>query len=251
MCLILCRNQGYKFLPKILMYCLNINPTNFWDKPNKYLYLQLQDNENPFLSLKLSFLSLPPLMLIYSTAFARSETPPGFKPGILEGLREGVLLLPMDTSHLQVNRPASSASQPFWKASIRVHLPKPCRGQRKQPSGFSLPSLHTSPWAPTVPAPQHPQENHLWPALLSHHMHLPKETSPAPTTITSISSPETLLPLCLHQHIIQYWGILPGFMAIQTFNQMMQNIDKIWVPQQCKCITPILRGLHTVGLPTF
>lgn len=80
------------------MYCLNINQTNFWS--NELLYLQLQDNENPLLLLKPPILSLTSLMLIYSTAFSRSETPPGFKPSIPKGLKEGVLLLPMDTSHL-------------------------------------------------------------------------------------------------------------------------------------------------------
>lgn len=130
----------------------------------------------------------------------------------------------------------------FGKPPSECILLKPCRGQRKKTGGFSLPSLHTSPWAPSVHAPEHPQGNHVWPALLSHHTHLPKETSPALTALTGISSPAILLLSCLHQQIIHPGGTLPGFMAIQTFEQMMLNIDKIWVSLQCKCITPIPRG---------
>lgn len=96
-------------------------------------------------------------MLMYSPTFSKSESPPRLKPGISEGLWEGVLLFPMDTSHFQGNGPASLASQPFWKAFIRVYSLSPCKGWRKKPGGFSLPSLHTSPWAPSVHTPGHPQ----------------------------------------------------------------------------------------------
>lgn len=108
-------------------------------------------------------------MLSYNTAFSRSETPPGFKPGIPGGIWEGALLLAMDKSLLLL--------------LLQVSL------FRKPLSGCTLP----------------PAEG----------------------------------------------GTLPGFMAIQTFEQMMQNTDKIWVPRQCNCISPISRGISHCRSPLF
>lgn len=63
LCLILCRNKGYTFLPKKFMH------------------------KNPFFPLKPSILSLTPLILVFGTDFSRSETRPAYEPGTPESER--------------------------------------------------------------------------------------------------------------------------------------------------------------------
>lgn len=182
-------------------------------------------------------------MLIYSPPFSRSEPPPRFKSGIPEGLWEGVLLFPMDTSHFQRNGPASLASQPFWKAFIRVYPLSPCKGWS---------SLMASVFPPST----RPHEHHQYmPQSILRELCLPSTTVPSQGDFpspdyTPISSPAILILSRLQQPIIHHGGALLGFIAIQTFEQTMQNIDKNWVPLQCRYIATTPGQLHTVGLST-
>lgn len=119
-------------------------------------------------------------MLMYSTAFSRSETPLRFKPGIPEGLWEGVLLFPMDTS--QGNIPASLASLPFWEAIIRVYPLSPCKGWSSSLVVLTFPPAtqpqeqhqylpRASPWAASAPAQG---------AMSGHHYSSMTRNSPSP-----------------------------------------------------------------------
>ena len=65
---------------------------NFWS--NEFFCLQLQDNENPLLPLKPSILSLTLFMLIYSTAFSRSETPQDLSLAFLRVSERGAFYFP-------------------------------------------------------------------------------------------------------------------------------------------------------------
>lgn len=207
---------------------------NFWDKSNEFLYLQLQDNENPFLSLKLSILSLTLLMLIYSTAFSRAEIPPGFKSGILENLWEGVLLLPEWTDlllHQQVRlfgkTPSGCIHSSFVEGKesslaalafpLSTHPHEHYRYMLQSSPGQTVSGQHCCPIIGTFPR-RLPQSQ-----LHSQAVHLLQYL---------------LFLSCFHQQIIHREWCLPGFTAIQTFEQMMPNIEKTWLSLQCKCITP-------------
>lgn len=167
-------------------------------------------------------------MLMYSTASSRSEPPPRFTPGVPEGLWEGVLLFPMDTSHVQENGPASLASQVFWEAFIRVYPLSPSKGWRRSLVALTFPpamSTCRELWLPSTTVPS-------------------QGTSPVLTTLTGISPPATLLHSHLRQQIM-HQDNLPGFIAVQTFKQTMQNTDENWIPVQCRYIVSTPGQLHT------